>query len=531
MASNHWSMLWSYLQDVKCVELLHKFAEVSGLPLVPMPWSVTICMTLKGRDIIQRWYPEDNWQDFKQESCVIRRQNEQWHNREHSCMKRQLTKQIREDFQKRSQALCVDQDKQFNMMMQHIRLKNQLAARRKINRNRERVRRECPTGELWFKQQMKDCRGKLRVDFKRKWSNRHNAVRKAHQQREPSKLNERYCQKHSDNPWAGKTLTEIQKQCRKHSKSVQDKVKKLERLVLHHNDCGTNAELPNETLVAELPWVPLPDCRTHSGLKPFATKKMASTEFLIPNTMFGQDGNNEQWVKTVLNHPAACVMNTDDSHSIVWDSGASMCISNDKADFEGEMKSMPNAKVDGINSHPEPEGFGTVRWTTLDTDSELRTFKLPAHCAPKARQKPLSTSTFSKICPHNEMKITPRSWTVKRNAKVKDKADVEVMTSPVNNLPMSICMRPNTVKKMALNFAADLFVTGQKNQNPSKSKKEPLRWHHCLGHIGSRTVQFPFQTGVLATTQAMQRLHKRAADVTLAKMPRCAACQFGKQTN
>ena len=208
-------------------------------------------------------------------------------------------------------------------------------------------------------------------------------------------------------------MTEIQKQHRKHDKLVQDKVKKLERLDSHHDDCGTNAKLPNETLIAELPWLPLLDYRTHSGLEPFATRKMASTEFLILNTMFRRDANDERWVKTVPNHPAACVMNTEDSHSIAWDSGASMCISNDKADFEGEIKSMPNAKVDGINSHSELEGFGTVKWTMLDTNGKLRTIKLPAHHAPKARQKLLSTSTFSKLCPHNEMKITPKSWTVK----------------------------------------------------------------------------------------------------------------------
>ena len=97
---------------------------------------------------------------------------------------------------------------------------------------------------------------------------------------------------------------------------------------------------------------------------------------------------------------------------------------------------MPNAKVDGINSCLEPEGFGTVKWTTLDTNGKLRTFKLPAYYAPKARQKLLSTSTFCEIYPHDEIKITPKSWTVKRNTKVKDEADVEAMTSPVNDLPM-----------------------------------------------------------------------------------------------
>ena len=52
MASDHWLMLWNNLQEVKCVELLCEFAEVSGLLLVLMLWSAAICMTLKGRDII-----------------------------------------------------------------------------------------------------------------------------------------------------------------------------------------------------------------------------------------------------------------------------------------------------------------------------------------------------------------------------------------------------------------------------------------------------------------------------------------------
>ena len=329
----------------------------------------------------------------------------------------------------------------------------------------------------------------------------------------------------------GDSATEIQQQCREHDKSVQDKVKKLERLVAHHDDCETNAELPNETLIAELPGLQLLDYKTHSGLKPFATRKMASTEFSILNTMFRRDADDEHWVKAVLNHPAACVMNTEDSHSIVWDSGASMCISNDKADFEGAIKSMPNAKVDGINSHLELEGFGTVNWTMLDTNAKLRSIKLPAHYAPKARQKLLSTSTFSKMYPHDEMKITPKSWTIKRNPNKKDEADIEVLISPVNNLPMSICMRPDTVKRMAINFAEDPFATSRKNKNLNEPKKELLWWHYRLGHIGLRTVQFLFRTGALATTQAMRRLHERAANVTPAEMPRCAACQFGKQTN
>ena len=111
-----------------------------------------------------------------------------------------------------------------------------------------------------------------------------------------------------------------------------------------------------------------------------------------------------------------------------------MCISNDKADFEAEMKSMPNAEVNRINSHLDLEGFGKVKWTTLDTNRKLQTFKPPACCASKARQKLSSTSTFCKTHPNNKIEITPKLWTMKQNKKAKDKADVEAMTSPVNTI-------------------------------------------------------------------------------------------------
>ena len=52
MTSDLWSAMWNYLMEVNCVELLYKFAEISGLPLVPMLWSAAFCVTLKGKEII-----------------------------------------------------------------------------------------------------------------------------------------------------------------------------------------------------------------------------------------------------------------------------------------------------------------------------------------------------------------------------------------------------------------------------------------------------------------------------------------------
>lgn len=57
------------------------------------------------------------------------------------------------------------------------------------------------------------------------------------------------------------------------------------------------------------------------------------------------------WKKIMLQYPAACATHMNDTYHIVLDSGASMCITNNKSDFVGPIKPIQNAKVDGINCH------------------------------------------------------------------------------------------------------------------------------------------------------------------------------------
>jgi hypothetical protein len=73
-----------------------------------------------------------------------------------------------------------------------------------------------------------------------------------------------------------------------------------------------------------------------------------------------------------------------------------------------------------------------------------------------------------------------------------------------------------------------LLVVGLENNNLSEAHKELLRWHFRLGHLGFAKIQFLMRSGVLATTQTMRRLHTSASRIT--PPPKCAACQYGKQT-
>ena len=83
-------------------------------------------------------------------------------------------------------------------------------------------------------------------------------------------------------------------------------------------------------------------------------------------------------------HPAACANHMKDTHHVVWDSGASMCITNNKSDFVGSIEPIQNAKGNGLNSHLQLEGVGTVCWSMLDTAENIHDIKLPAYYAPKA---------------------------------------------------------------------------------------------------------------------------------------------------
>ena len=65
--------------------------------------------------------------------------------------------------------------------------------------------------------------------------------------------------------------------------------------------------------------------------------------------------------------------------SIIWDSGASLSITNNKKDFHGTLKPCPykHHKVKGVAQAIKVHGQGTVLWSVLDEAGVLRTLKVP----------------------------------------------------------------------------------------------------------------------------------------------------------
>ena len=87
--------------------------------------------------------------------------------------------------------------------------------------------------------------------------------------------------------------------------------------------------------------------------------------------------------------------------STIWDSGASLSITNNKTDFHSTLKPWPykDLKVKGVAQAIKVHGQGTVLWTVLDEASMLRTLKVPASYIPDAKVKLLSVNSLGDVYP------------------------------------------------------------------------------------------------------------------------------------
>ena len=79
--------------------------------------------------------------------------------------------------------------------------------------------------------------------------------------------------------------------------------------------------------------------------------------------------------------------------SVIWDSGASHCITFDKSDFISEIQDPGLIRqVNGIKSGLKVTGVGIVQWTVRDEKGGLRHLQLPALLVPECKGRLLSTS-------------------------------------------------------------------------------------------------------------------------------------------
>ena len=175
---------------------------------------------------------------------------------------------------------------------------------------------------------------------------------------------------------------------------------------------------------------------------------------------------------------------------VIWDSGASVCVSNDRRDFVGPLKSPGlMTTLSGLAKGLRIQGKGEVLWAVADTTGTHRILRLPAFYVPASPVKLLSTSVLIETYPNETFRGNSEGITLEGDASDPTRSSVLARINPENNLPTTTTYRPDAIKEALLVLNTTISTVHKENVNLSDAEKELVRWHQRLGHIGFRRVQ------------------------------------------
>ncbi|CAB9524099.1 Zinc knuckle [Seminavis robusta] len=102
--------------------------------------------------------------------------------------------------------------------------------------------------------------------------------------------------------------------------------------------------------------------------------------------------------------------------------------------------------------------------------------------------------------------------------------EVKAFINAINNIPTCIGYHPSEISSATVTLHNLTTTVDTHIISLSDPEKELVHWHQRLGHLDFRKIQFLVKAGMLAVSPNRRTLH------TLSQVPKCAACQFGKQT-
>ena len=212
---------------------------------------------------------------------------------------------------------------------------------------------------------------------------------------------------------------------------------------------------------------------------------------------------------------------------VIWDTGASVCVTNDKNDFIefSPNSSIPSLSGYAVNQEDDVKGEGMVVWSFEDESKMLRTLKLKAYYLPNCKHRLISLDAVTEAYPSE-------TFHVNHDGGRLSGIDGDPLRKPIfapknlsSRLIVSIAHRYQTAEE-DVPSVNNISAVSDENVNLSPAQKELLKWHFRLGHIGFAKVQHLLKSGALANSEAARRLHNLACK---AEIPKCSACQYGKQ--
>ena len=258
------------------------------------------------------------------------------------------------------------------------------------------------------------------------------------------------------------------------------------------------------------------------------SKKLAHTIMLTGANMQEAARNISTLVPTRFRN--ALSLSKDGSHfKIVWDSGASICVTPDKNDFVSYTASSDVRTVRGVGGNNSTVvGQGKVEWSVYDVNGSLRQLTLPAYHIPTCKARLISTSSLLNTYKGERITIDGNSLRLSGIEGDPTRGPVIAFNNPTTHLPTTTGFVSCDTDIPASELNNVVTTVSENNHNLSEAQKELLRWHQRLGHLDFNKIKHLLRTGVLSHTEGSRTLHTAASKVQ--HNPKCAACLFGKQT-
>ena len=216
------------------------------------------------------------------------------------------------------------------------------------------------------------------------------------------------------------------------------------------------------------------------------------------------------------------------SFEIIWDSGASVCISPNKSDFIDYTTNVDLKTVKTIGGATSViKGQGTVLWSVHDERGMLRHLKLKAYHIPSSTTRLLSTSSLLNTYKGETITIDAKILTLSGLERDGSRTKVTVYNHPNTRLPTTVAYRYNDVVELNPALINIVSTVDSENHNLFESEKELLHLHYCLGHLSFKKIKHLMQTGVLFNTGNECSLPTAANKIV--HLPKYAACLLRKQ--
>ena len=204
-------------------------------------------------------------------------------------------------------------------------------------------------------------------------------------------------------------------------------------------------------------------------------------------------------------------------NEILFDTGANCCISNNRNNFVGTFTPMERGAVDGIGKGLTIAGKGHVAWMFRGDNGIYQTLKLPSYYVPSSNTRIASVGVVLKKHPREIIKITQDLLVLSGNP-FEQQHSITVPYCPRTQLPFAVAKvkpgnKANNIKpkvcarklKSSQQMKPIGSLTDSDNYNLSQPKKELLRWHYRLGHIGMKRVQWLLCRGSLSTSEMSRK--------------------------